>query len=196
MLWNRSLVMLDTQTKGLWSHLLGRCMQGPLQGEELEAIPSLMLDWKTWRERYPETTAMELSDTAHQFRRGVLDQRGVFVIGARIGGHVRAWEFDDLRAHEVLQEIVNGVPILVTYDDASRAAGIFDRRLDGVVWDFERVGNSVLIDRETQMHWDPVTGRGTAESGEVKRLSRITGIVSYLQAWHAFHPDSSYWQPQ
>jgi hypothetical protein len=27
-LWNRSLVMMDLETKSLWSHLLGRGMQG------------------------------------------------------------------------------------------------------------------------------------------------------------------------
>ena len=44
MLWNRSLVILDAETKSLWSHILGRAMQGPLEGETLEALPGLMTD--------------------------------------------------------------------------------------------------------------------------------------------------------
>ena len=31
MLWNRSLVMYDRETKSLWSHMLGEAMQGRLK---------------------------------------------------------------------------------------------------------------------------------------------------------------------
>ena len=41
MLWNRSLVILDAETKSLWSHILGRAMRGPLEGETLEVLPGL-----------------------------------------------------------------------------------------------------------------------------------------------------------
>ena len=44
MLWNRSLVMLDQETKSLWSHILGQAMRGPLKGTRLEVIPSTMTD--------------------------------------------------------------------------------------------------------------------------------------------------------
>ena len=34
------LVMYDRQTKSLWSQLLGKAVQGPLKGTELDFLPS------------------------------------------------------------------------------------------------------------------------------------------------------------
>ena len=61
MLWNRSLVMIDEETGSLWSHLLGEAMQGPLQGTQLEAVPSEMVTWESWRREHPQTTVREVS---------------------------------------------------------------------------------------------------------------------------------------
>ena len=40
MLWNRSLVMYDVETKSNWSHILGRAMDGEMKGTRLEMLPS------------------------------------------------------------------------------------------------------------------------------------------------------------
>ena len=63
MLWESSLVMVDSETKTLWSHILGEAMQGPLQGETLEVIPSVMTEWKNWISKYPESTVMFMSSS-------------------------------------------------------------------------------------------------------------------------------------
>ena len=42
-LWNRSLVMQDTETKSLWSHILGEAMDGELKGVVLKSLPSDMV---------------------------------------------------------------------------------------------------------------------------------------------------------
>jgi hypothetical protein len=69
MLWNRSLVMIDRETESLWSQLLGTAQRGPLKGTELEILPAIMTDWKTWRELHPDTTAVILSRTSKNYRR-------------------------------------------------------------------------------------------------------------------------------
>ena len=43
LLWNRSLVMIDKETRSLWSHLLGESMQGPLQGKPLDFLTATIL---------------------------------------------------------------------------------------------------------------------------------------------------------
>ena len=69
MLWQDSLVMYDVETRSLWSHLLGEAMAGPLKGTVLGQVPSVMVDWKTWKSRHPQTTVLNLSRTSAAYRR-------------------------------------------------------------------------------------------------------------------------------
>ncbi len=55
-LWNRSLVMVDTETESLWSHLLGKAMEGELKGTVLETLPATMVSWQSWKADHPATT--------------------------------------------------------------------------------------------------------------------------------------------
>jgi hypothetical protein len=52
-LWNRSLVMLDIETRSLWSHILGEAMAGELKGQLLKPIPSDMVTWAAWKRDHP-----------------------------------------------------------------------------------------------------------------------------------------------
>ena len=82
-LWNRSLVMQDLETKSLWSHILGECMEGELKGQRLEIVPSSMTDWKSWKEQAPETTAVLMSRTSKNYNRDFYKQKpSAFAIGA------------------------------------------------------------------------------------------------------------------
>jgi hypothetical protein len=58
MQWNDNMVMADVETGSLWSQLLGRAMEGPLEGKELDPIAATLTDWKTWKAEHPETTLL------------------------------------------------------------------------------------------------------------------------------------------
>ena len=57
----------DHETESIWSQPWGRAIAGPLKGTELELIPSQLVPWKTWRETYPDTLALQAGDL--RFRR-------------------------------------------------------------------------------------------------------------------------------
>ena len=192
MLWQRSLVMLDLETRSLWSHLLGRAMSGPLEGAELESIPSVMTDWKTWRAEHPDGTVLNLPRTSHEYRREFYRDRSQFVIGMA-EGPARAWPFDQLTRQPVVNDQFNEVSVLVLFMAESSTALIYDRRVGDRTLSLSNESGK-LLDRETGSQWDPASGKAIAGPLAGRVLPRAIGVVSYRRAWENFHPDSEYWR--
>lgn len=45
--------MYDRETGSLWSHVTGECIQGPLKGERLEALPAEIVPFEEWSRNHP-----------------------------------------------------------------------------------------------------------------------------------------------
>ena len=87
------------------------------------------------------------------------------VVSFKIGDDARAYPLRILIWHEIVNDIVGGVPVSVTYCPLCNSAIVFDRRLDGRVLDFGTTGklrNSdlVMYDRQTESWWQQFTGTG------------------------------------
>ena len=193
MLWQRSLVMLDLETRSLWSHLLGQAMNGQLKGAELEMLPSSMTDWKTWRTQHPATTVLNLSRTSREYRRQFYHDPSQFVLGMADGGMTRAWPFDQLVRQPVVNDKIDRTPVLVVFMKDSATAMTYDRRLDDRTLTFTDDGGK-LLDDQTKTQWDPASGKAVAGLLAGKQLVQQIGVVSYRRAWRDFHPESSYWK--
>ena len=193
MLWNRSLVMLDAETKSLWSHILGEAMQGPLKGESLATIPSVMTDWKTWRTKHPNTTVVTLSRTSREYRREFYRNPSKFLIGIAEGGESRAWSFDQLQRQPVVNDRFRDQPLLIVFEKRSSTALLFDRRVDGQELRFTLRKNK-LTDVETESYWDWATGRATKGPLQGKQLKPLPGTVSFRRVWTTFHPKTKLWK--
>ena len=192
MLWNRSLVILDAETKSLWSHILGRAMQGPLQGETLEVLPGLMTDWKTWRKNHPNTTVVFLSRTSRNYRKEFYRDPSKFLVGMAEGDTVRAWPFDQLLKQPVVNDRFDERVMLIAFDKTSSTAYLYDRKLGEVELQFTRKHDK-LLDTTTQSEWNIATGKAIRGSMQGKQLKPIPGVVSYRKAWAIFHPETKYW---
>jgi len=193
MLWQRSLVMLDLETRSLWAHLLGRAMSGPLQGQELEPIHSVMTDWKTWRDEHPDTTVLKLSRTSQDYQREFYRDPSQFVLGIAEGNTARAWPFDQLIRRPAVNDEVAGKPVLIVFIQASSTALAFDRHLDGRTLAFSQLDGK-LRDDQTGTQWDPASGKAVAGQLQGAQLTPEIGVVSYRRAWRDFHPQSTYWR--
>ncbi len=192
MLWNRSLVMIDSETKSLWSHLLGLAKQGPLEGTRLETLPAIMTDWKTWKTRHPDTTVILLSRTTSEFRTEFYRDPTRFVIGYARGSYARAWSFADLQQRPVLNDSVSRQPLLVFFDAESSTPFLYSRQVAGRVLNFD-FQDGKLVEQKTGTLWEPLTGKALEGplSGEV--LKPLPGVISFRKAWEIFHPESTYW---
>lgn len=194
MLWNRSLVMIDSETDSLWSHLLGEAMRGELKGAQLELLPSLMTDWGTWRKLHPETTVVMLKPTADRFNRGFYkNSRHQFVLGYVEGEDAVAWSYEALKKQPTVNDKLGDVPLLVVFDSPSSTAFLFDRRLADRTLSFA-MQDGRLLDNETKSSWNALTGQATAGPLEGQQLKPLAGVVSFRRAWKIFHPTTRLWE--
>lgn len=187
MLWNRSLVMYDRETNSLWSHILGKAMQGPLKGAELKQIPSVMTDWRTWREKHPKSTVLWMSRTSNEYRRTFYRQPEKFVLGIVDGENSKSWGFDVLMRNPAKNDSWLKQPVLVAFERQSITARLFHRLIGDRVLTFQMAGGR-LTDRETGSLWEPVTGRAVQGPLAGQYLKALPAIVSYKHTWNAFHP--------
>ena len=86
------------------------------------------------------------------------------VILLEIDGDARAFPLQIMTWHEIVNDEVGGTPVSVTFCPLCNSAITFDRRLDGVVYDFGTSGNLrnsnlVMWDRQTESWWQQFTGK-------------------------------------
>lgn len=179
--------MMDEETESHWSHLLGKAMRGPLEGEELGVIPSMMSDWGAWRKSRPHTTLLVMSRTADGYRNRVHRQPRDLLIGLAVGDEAKAWDLKAVHQLAPINDRVGDTDVLVVYHEPSGTPLIYDRQLDGETLTFETV-NGQLVDREAGSAWDELTGEALTAPRQGKRLKLLPGVVSGHHAWHNFHP--------
>jgi len=121
------------------------------------------------------------------------DQEAVLLLD--IEGDVRAYPIQILIWHELVNDIVGGKPVSVSYCPLCNTAIVFDTTLeDGRVLDFGTTGNLrnsdlVMYDRQTESWWQQITGE--AIIGELTG-TKLDFIPAPLVSWKDFmeaHPD-------
>lgn len=189
-LWKRSLVMMDIETKSLWSHLLGEAMDGELKGEKLEPLPAQMTTWAAWKQQHPKTTVLDMSRTFRNYDKSVYRKPQQYAIGLNIAGKMFHATFESMIAKPLLNVTLNEWPVLISYDIDSTAARVFDRKVGQQVLEFESKGKDRIVDSATGSTWDTVSGQAIDGTMKGKTLRHMVAIPSYTRAWMMFHPDS------
>lgn len=201
------LVMYDRQSESLWSQLLGRAIQGPLTGTELEYFPSWQTTWQDWRTRYPDTLALVKGYVGQRdpylsyygdLRAGVIgetveDDRlntKQFVVGVAIGDQAVAFPFSVLNEQPLVNYQVGEVPILVVFDEENASGVVFDRRVDGLALEFEIADGGMMRDTLTGSLWDGLTGEAIDGDYAGSHLERVKSTSSFWFGWKDFYPDT------
>ncbi len=117
------------------------------------------------------------------------------VIGLNINGETKAYPLFILVWHEIVNDIVGGIPVAITYCPLCYTNQVFDRTLDGTVVEFGTSGklynsNLVMYDRLTDSYWSQ--GLGMAIMGELSgdTLDTIPFDVISWGDWKSMHPDT------
>ena len=192
-LWQRSLVMIDSQTESLWSHLLGQAMDGPLLGTHLETLPSIITDWKSWQRDHPDTSVLDMSKTVGNYSLEFYTEPSKWVIGMVEGGKARAWPMDQLLLTPVANDQLGGKAIVLVFSPKNMTTYVYDRELDGKTLTFAWRDNQ-LFDEQTDSRWDAATGVAKQGPMKGKSLKAMVGIISFKRPWSLFHPDSTFWR--
>lgn len=226
---NSDLVMYDRQTESWWQQFTGTAIVGALAGKKLTQIPAPILAYEEFRRSHPQGRVLSrktgfrrdygrnpypgydrvgsrpfLLKDAADARLPAMER----VLGTSVGEVHRLYPFSALQEYPVINDELNGVPVLVlsrqgmlsaldaTAIRNSRTVGAataFDRRLEQRVLNFE-VRNGNIMDRETGSTW-ALSGRAVTGPLAGQRLSQIDGGVHFAFAWLAFRPESEIFNP-
>lgn len=189
-LWNRSLLMMDTETGSFWSQILCEAVEGKMKGAELETLPCDMVTWKAWRAEHPETTVLDLSRTSKNYTAEFYKRPERFCLGMVVEGAPYHATFTALRKQSLLNLELEGEPLLLTFDKKSTSARLFSRRIDGRALKFVQKPDGSVTDGQTGSTWNRATGMAVKGKLKGKSLESRVGIVSFTRKWQEFHPDS------
>ena len=201
------LLMYDRQTDSLWSQLIGEAISGEMAGTKLQFLPSIMTTWEDWKANHPETVALEKGyagsrDSYDSYyassRAGVLGEVQLddrlptkeFVVGVELVDSSIAYPFSKLSVEPILNDEVNGQPLLVLFDPESTASVVYERAVGEQILTFEADSDGQIMDSETGTVWDRFTGVGLEGELTGEQLSRVKSTTVFWFGWKDFHPDT------
>ncbi len=116
------------------------------------------------------------------------------VIALEIEGDARAYPLQILTWHEIVNDVVGGVPVIVTFCPLCNAAITFDRRLEGQVYEFGTSGllrNSdlVMYDRTTESLWQQLTGEAIVGDMVGWRLEFLSSSLVSFDDFRQAYPE-------
>ncbi len=109
-------------------------------------------------------------------------------------GPARAYPIRYLMWHEIVNDVVDGRPVAVTFCPLCNTGMVFDARVDGRALTFGvsgllRHSDMIMYDHQTESWWQQALGEGIA--GEMTGRE-VTQLPAWMESWSAFraaHPD-------
>ncbi|MGQ0796533.1 MAG: DUF3179 domain-containing protein, partial [Methanobacteriota archaeon] len=204
-LYRNDLGMYDHQTESHWAQLLGESILGEHHGTRIGTYSSSTMPWADWRADHPTTRLLDRPrDEAGNFLRnynadpyaGYAGSESVYfpqtnvapydrlhpkelVLGVALGGDARAYPLSVLRDRPVVNDVLGGIPLLVTHADGVLKAWERGNRT------FVASGDAAAVD-EAGNTYDRLTGMGS--SGP---LVEIPAVTAFWFAWFDFFPATS-----
>jgi Protein of unknown function (DUF3179) len=204
-LYRNNLVMYDTATGSLWSQLLGNGILGAYDGTQLGVVTSTTIAWNDWQALHPDTKLLDRPrdangdflrnynvdpyagyDTSNEvyFPQTNIDPYNVLspkelVLGVFLGKEARAYPLSIVSEKRVVNDVVGGTPLVVTY-----ALGVMK------AWERGnhtfRAFNLTSVQDEENRTYDAISGRGMNGS-----LSEVPAVTAYWFAWYDFYPSTT-----
>ncbi len=118
------------------------------------------------------------------------------VIGLEIAGEAKAYPLRILVWHEIVNDTVGGVPVVVTYCPLCNAAIVFDRRVAGRSLTFGTTGklrssDLVMYDHATESWWQQFTGEAIVGEYTGRRLQLVPSRLESFELFSKRHPRGS-----
>ncbi len=116
------------------------------------------------------------------------------VILVELGGDARAYPVQVMIWHEIVNDVVGGTPVAVTYCPLCNTAIAFGREYGDVVYDFGtsgllRFSNLLMYDRQTESWWQQATGEAVIGTLTGARLSAVPASIMSWGAFKAAFPE-------
>lgn len=214
-IWQGVAVLYDKETKSLWMHLSGECIDGPLEGAKVDLITGRHVQWREWKRDHPMTRVMaeDLSfltrySPEKAARRGqdffpnvflsTIDDRddrlspSSLLYGIKTATATRAYPFTELTKLPagILNDTIGEEPVVILFESDTRSAAAHSRKLDEQTLVFQRDPAGFLVDVESKSRFDR---DGVCVEGlyQGKRLSMVVGTQAEWYGWYATYPETT-----
>lgn len=116
------------------------------------------------------------------------------VIALTLAGRARAYPLQILVWHEIVNDVVGGVPVAVTFCPLCNTAIAFDRRVGGRTLTLGTTGNLrnsdlVMYDRQTESWWQQFGGEGLLGRYAGARLRELPARIVAWGSFRVQHPN-------
>ena len=110
------------------------------------------------------------------------------VISLEVNGDARAYPIQILTRHEIVNDVVGGVPVIVTFCPLCNTAIAFDRTVNGRILEFGvsgllRFSDLVMYDRSTETWWQQIGGEAIV--GELTG-TKLRQLPASIISWKDF----------
>jgi len=117
------------------------------------------------------------------------------VLSVEIAGETRAYPLRVLLWHELVNDTIGGVPILVSYCPLCASGVVFDRRLDGTTLAFGNTGrlrhfDMVMYDHNTESWWQQFMGEAIIGTLTGKTLKPLPSRIESFELFRGAAPDA------
>lgn len=186
-----AMTWYDHSTGSVWSQPWGRAIDGPYKGIELFLLPSQVTTWGNWVASHPETLVMtNMSDRLGNLRRQEFSPE--FVLGLLLEDHAKAYYYNDVIRHGVVNDWLGEVPIVVWAQD--EAINAFVRQVEDQLLTFQDQ-DGMVSDEGTGSTWDLSRGLATEGTLQGQGLQQVPGLTAFDWAWRDFFPQSEFYSP-
>ncbi len=117
------------------------------------------------------------------------------VLGYVSDGRAYAYPFKILNFHEIVNDDLDGLPVLISYCPLCRSAIVYDRRVGGDVLSFGNTSalyesDLVMVDRSTGSYWWQVAGAAIVGPLTGARLEPLPSAVATWADWASQYPET------
>jgi hypothetical protein len=114
-------------------------------------------------------------------------------IGVALGDAARAYPIHLMEYHQIVNDTIGDVPVVVSYDPLTGVPMAFKRTVNGRVLEFGVSGliyraQFLLYDRQTESLWAQYEGRAIAGAMAGKKLERLPSRQERMSVWLQRHP--------
>lgn len=111
-----------------------------------------------------------------------------------LDGDSRAYPLRVLIWHEIVNDVIDGMPVAVTYCPLCNSAVVFDRHAEGRVLEFGTTGklrNSdlVMYDRQTETWWQQFSGEAIVGTLTGQKLKMLPSRIVSFGTFRSEHPE-------
>jgi hypothetical protein len=203
----------DSRTKSWWRQASGEAIVGSMKGKHLDEIGSSQMTLAEWINLHPDTKVLQPDAKFKDAYEGLKDydegkikhklvgkdstswQDKSWVVAIQQGMNARAYDWIELQKIKLINDTIQGVPVLVVAAPDSASFHTLNRvvGVDTLTFALDQGGNT-MTDNLTHSTWS-LSGKCKEGNLREKQLLPIPSYQEYWHSWRTFHPKTSRYIP-